>query len=152
MKTMNTFFCFSVEIMEFHTFYFQFDDSFKVGTIQISSIVSKWKQFRWNECNLAKNLWHELQIFFNSKLSLPSLDLQSALFGFYENPTKNYIPNNVLLIFKLTLYKHRQKSTPTLAKILKNIKDREFLERKCAVSENGISRHNDKWALIASLL
>ena len=109
-------------------------------------------QHLFYKCQLSKKLWHEIQNFFISKLSLPSLDLQSALFGFFDNPTNNYIPNNVLLIFKLTLYKHRKKSTPTLTKILKNLKDREFLERKCAVSENRISNHNDKWAPIALLL
>ena len=33
MKTINTFVCFSVETMQFYTFHFQFDDSFKVGTL-----------------------------------------------------------------------------------------------------------------------
>ena len=109
-------------------------------------------QHLFYECQFSKKLWDEIKNFFILKLSLPSLVLQSALFGFYDNPTKNYIANNILLIFKLTLYKNRKKSTPTLSKILKNIKDRELLERCCAASENRICMHNDKWAPIASLL
>ena len=36
MKTMNSFVCLCFEVMQFHTFHIQFDDSFKVGQNQIN--------------------------------------------------------------------------------------------------------------------
>ena len=76
------------------------------------------------ECYVTKRYWTQLQNFFKDKLNIPNLDLQSAVIGFI-NPGEILI-NNILLTFKMVLYKNRGKNL-RFEYIIKYIKMREKL-------------------------
>ena len=68
----------------------------------------------WN-CVYVKNLWQQLQLYFNDDFKLPDLTLQTAIFGFwnskdYDNEIFQLI-NHLLLIFKINIYKARDKKS-----------------------------------------
>ena len=60
-------------------------------------------------CVYVKNLWQQLQLYFNDDFKLPDLTLQTAIFGFWDS--KDYdneifqLINHLLLIFKINIYK-----------------------------------------------
>ena len=67
----------------------------------------------WN-CLYVKNLWQQLQLYFNDDFNLPDLTLQTAIFGFwnykdYDNEMLLLI-NHLLLIFKINIYQDREKN------------------------------------------
>ena len=70
------------------------------------------------ECYGLKCLWSDLVQFFQNNLILPSLTLHTSIIGFLDY-TNNYsifknnkcLSNHILLIFKLYVYKYREKSS-----------------------------------------
>ena len=63
------------------------------------------------ECTVSKSLWDQIKIYFNNTINIPDLTLQSAILGFFED--SNLALNNILLIYKLCLYRFRNKKHPT---------------------------------------
>ena len=62
------------------------------------------------ECTCVKQLWNHLRLFLTNDISFPILTPQTAIFGFI-NGTENSvykIKNDILLIFKLHVYKSRE--------------------------------------------
>ena len=88
------------------------------------------------------------------KTTLPSLDLQSAVLGFLDTSEKNnVILNNILLMFKITLYRNRSKNTINLRNVLNNLKNREKIERYLVFeNQNKLDFHMKKWGEIFDLL
>ena len=76
---------------------------------------------------------------------LPNLDPQSAFFGFLEG---NFIQNNILLIFKLSLYRYRKNAAISLERVLKGLKRREMHERVHAFEIGKTDHHNTKWGIL----
>ena len=78
----------------------------------------------WN-CVYVKNLWQQLQLYFNDDFKLPDLTLQTAIFGFwnskdYDNEIFQLI-NHLLLIFKINIYKAREKKCLNFQKLIVKI-------------------------------
>ena len=96
----------------------------------------------FSECKISISLWQQLKNHFLYKIPLPDLDPQSAFFGFLEG---NFLQNNILLIFKLALYRYRKNAAISLAHVLKGIKQREMHERIHASNTGKINHHNTKW-------
>ena len=96
----------------------------------------------FSECKHSISLWKQLQRHFCNNFLLPNIDPQSAFFGFING---DFIQNNILLVFKLSIYRYRNKPFQTLERILKYIKERELLERGYALTLGNISFHNKKW-------
>ena len=70
------------------------------------------------ECDPVQCLWSDLVQCFQNNLILPSLTRQTAVFGFLDYVTNASISennkclsNHILLIFKLYVYKSREKSS-----------------------------------------
>ena len=85
-------------------------------------------------------------------IQIPDLDLQSAILGFFEGKD-NLALNNILLIFKLCLYRFRNKKTPDLSLFVKNLRERESLERKIVFfNDNKIAFHNKKREFLTSMV
>ena len=57
-------------------------------------------------CNVSKNLWLQLKLFFGDDILHFDLSPQTALFGFTHTNDAN-IQNHLLLLFKLYLYRSR---------------------------------------------
>ena len=105
------------------------------------------------ECIVSKSLWNEITLFFNNKLDIPNLDLQSAILGFFDSRKDSLALNNILLIFKLCLYQFRDKKAPTFVIFLKNLREREYLERKIVfLNHNKLNFHNKKWEFLTTLV
>ena len=86
-------------------------------------------------------------------ITIPDLELQSAIFGFFDMGKDNLAINNVLLIFKLLLYRLRNKKIPTFQMFLNNLNERELLERRHVFSNVGkLDFHNKKWDFLKSVV
>ena len=59
-------------------------------------------------CNHTKILWETLKYYIQNNLDLPSLTSRSAIFGFTDSQSENFIIiNHLLLIFKYCNFKSR---------------------------------------------
>ena len=105
-------------------------------------------------CPVAKSLWRDLQQFFAVKINIPDLDLQSAVVGFLGDHISDIIfVNNILLMFKITLYRNRDKGSVTLRNVISNLKTREIIEKNIAGSnDNKLSYHSHKWRIFHDTL
>ena len=106
------------------------------------------------ECKNTKSLWLHVVHFFKDKISIPNLSVQSAIIGFLDLPKKDFVLLNIILLsFKITLYKHRNKHIPTLANIVNNISKREIIEKSYSIDDPRKRRyHVTKWQRVSSLL
>ena len=74
------------------------------------------------ECVRVSQLWSQLRIFFSTDLNLPLLTPQTAIFGFLVETDKCIfkITNHLLLIFKMYIYKSREKGSVDIISSLIN--------------------------------
>ena len=79
-------------------------------------------------CHVSEKVWSDLRNFLCPKLLIPPLDLQSAVIGFLELPDNNIFINNILLMYKITLYRNRANNTVTARNVLLNLINREKLK------------------------
>ena len=80
------------------------------------------------------------------------MDLQSAIIGFFDGKDDSAL-NNILLIFKLCLYRFRNKKIPDLNLFIKNLREREVLERKIVLfNDKKLAFHDNKWEFLTSML
>ena len=102
----------------------------------------------------AKTLWADLKNVFYPRLNVPILDLQSAVFGFLDTSDKhNLILNNILLMYKITLYRNRDKNNIHIRNVLSNLKSREKIEKAIVYgNKNKMVFHNKKWEIVSSIL
>ena len=98
-------------------------------------------------------IWKELQDYFKNYLTLPCLDLQSAIVGFFEK-THDYqiLINSILLTFKMLLYKNRESKCFNLTQVIKNIKSREKIESAIARESGKLLFHSRKWQILKDIL
>ena len=100
-------------------------------------------------CQYVRGLWGDVQLFFRSKLMLVELTPQSAILGWYEEKDKGILKNQILLIFKMIIYKDRDLGMCSLNRVLNKIKMVRSIEY-------GIKTNNeynkDKWESIRDLL
>ena len=84
-------------------------------------------------CFVAKELWNDLNPFFENHLSLCDLTPQTAFFGFTEKDLDDTIlQNHLLLVFKIYLYKSRSYGFVCLKSLLLEIKKINHLEKTIA--------------------
>ena len=105
------------------------------------------------DCTVSKSLWNDIILFFKNTLDIPILNLQSAILGFLDIQKDSLALNNILLIFKLCLYRFRDKKVPTFQIFLKNLRDRESLERGIVfLNLNKLHFHKKKWEFLTSMV
>ena len=75
------------------------------------------------ECIYVKQLWSHLRLFLTNDISLPILTPQTAIFGFISGIENNVykIKNHIVLIFKLHVYKSRERGTLELSRLINEI-------------------------------
>ena len=84
------------------------------------------------DCICVKQLWNHLRLFLTNDISLPILTSQIAIFGLISG-TENRIckfTNCILLIFKLYIYKSRERGTLELSRLINGKKKVKLLEKK----------------------
>ena len=94
-------------------------------------------------CPNVRNLWNQLKFYLAEDLTLPPQTLQAAVFGFSEKDnTENVILyNHLFLIFKLYVYRSREKGllnvmslVNQIIKIKKIEKENSLYSEKSAIS------------------
>ena len=74
------------------------------------------------ECLYVKELWELLKKKFISKILLPDLTPQSAILGWYQEESIGILENQILLIFKMMVYKDREMGRCSLNRVLNKLK------------------------------
>ena len=100
------------------------------------------------ECICVKQLWNHLRLFLTNDISLPILTPQTAIFGFINGIENSVykITNYILLIFKLHVYKSREKRILELSRLINEIKKVKLLEKKSAQNHiKKLEQYNIKW-------
>ena len=103
------------------------------------------------ECKITKRVWSQLQNYFASNLDIPNLNLQSAVVGYLDHPNKLFL-NNLLLTFKMVLYKYRNRKAISMNLIVKNMLARKQIEENIAREKNKIEYHDKKWKIFDDIL
>ena len=100
------------------------------------------------ECTCVKQLWNHLRLFLMNDISLPILTPQTAIFGFINRIENSVykITNHILLIFKLHVYKSRERGILELSRLINEIKKVKLLEKKSAQNHvRKLEQYNIKW-------
>ena len=99
------------------------------------------------ECNCTKYLWLQLNRHFRSDLTFPVLTLQTAILGLVNDFVSNiHLINHILLLFKLYIYKSRNKHRLNTNELLGNIVNIKKLEKMTAFGNaKKVAPHNKKW-------
>ena len=74
------------------------------------------------ECRNIISLWGHVQEFFRSKLVLSDLTPQSAILGWNQEDNFNILKNQILLIFKIIVYKDRDLGISNVNRIINKLK------------------------------
>ena len=99
------------------------------------------------ECNSTKYLWLQLNRHFHSGLTFPVLTPQTAILGLFNDSVSNMcLINNILLLFKLYIYKSRNKHRLNINDLLPNILKIKKLKKVTAFgNRKKIAAYNKKW-------
>ena len=84
------------------------------------------------ECIRVKKLGNHLKLFLTNDIFLPVLTPQTVLVGFINGIENNVYKtrNHILLIFKLYMYKSRERGTLELSRLINKKKKVKILEKK----------------------
>ena len=95
----------------------------------------------------SKQLWNHLRLFLINDISLPILMPQIAIFDFINRIKCNVskIIDHILLIFKLHLYKSKERNTLESSRLINEIKKRKLLEKTSAKNDaRKLEQYNNK--------
>ena len=82
------------------------------------------------ECNSTKSLWLQLNWHFHSDLRFPILTPQTSILDIFNDSVSNiHLINHILLLFKLYIYKSRNKHQLSMNELLANILNIKKLEK-----------------------
>ena len=95
------------------------------------------------ECDSIKRLWPDLVHYFQNSLVLPILTQQTAIVGFLDSANSDcyfkknkLLINHILLIFKLYVYRSREKQFIHINNLIAGIKSAPAIEKKIATSNS----------------
>ena len=95
------------------------------------------------ECDSIKCLWSDLVHFFQNSLVLPILTPQTAIFGLLDSTNSDYnletnklLINHILLIFKLYVYRSREKQFIHINSLIAEIKSPRVIQKEIATSNS----------------
>jgi hypothetical protein len=105
------------------------------------------------ECPVVINIWWQLQSFFSRRLILPVITPQSAFLVFLEESENKILINQILLCFKIAIFKARESGYCNLLRIVKKIKQVKVIEKIISAKDERKKVYNDhKWSVINDLL
>ena len=76
----------------------------------------------FSQCHFILNLWAQIKVYFSRSFNLPDITPQSAFLGFYNIDENKIIFNQLLLLFKIVIYKSREHRTCNLNKFINKVK------------------------------
>ena len=91
----------------------------------------------------------EVQTYFRSKIILSDLTPQSAILGWYNEKNLGTLKNQILLIFKMMVYKDRELGVCSLSRVLNKLKMVRAIEYGI---HTNIEYNRNKWEPIEDLL
>ena len=94
--------------------------------------TSQWNNSSLNECNITKEWWNRLDLFFNGGFHLLQILPQTAYFGFFNAYSKSLTLNHILLLFQSYLYSSRKKEKVTLRRLIRVIRKVKDIEKESA--------------------
>ena len=100
------------------------------------------------ECACVKQLWNHLRLLLTNNISLTILSPQTAIFGFINGVENSVykIANHILLIFKLHVYKSRERGILELSRLINEIKKVKLPRKKSAQNHvRKLEQYNIKW-------
>ena len=101
----------------------------------------------YSQCPIILNIWSQLKSYFSGTLILPPLTPQSAFLGFHTINENKIIINQILLTFKIVIYKSREGGFCNLLKIINKLKKTKLIEDAISVKDEHKKRYNDfKWS------
>ena len=112
------------------------------------------------ECDAVKCLWADLIQCFQINLILPTLTPKPAIFGILESASNNSIFKNnkvfishILLIFKLYVFKSREKKFINLNNLIAKIRKVKRIEKEIALT-NSVKTiaFTKKWLIINNII
>ena len=101
------------------------------------------------ECQFVIRLWNQIQSFFGSCLNLPEITPQSAILGWYQEEDRKILKNQILLTFKMVLYKDKELRRCSIDRVINKLKMVKTIEH--AISTNR-DYNTAKWDPIMELL
>jgi hypothetical protein len=81
------------------------------------------------ECRYVSGVWGQIQLFFRGKVVLADLSPQSAILGWYQDGELKILKNQILLIFKMVLYKDRELKYCGLERFLNKLRSIKSIEQ-----------------------
>ena len=106
----------------------------------------------FSQCSVTTNLWSEIRTFFSSLIALPELTPQSAFLGFYNVEEHKIITNQILLTFKMVIYKSRDSGACNFNKFLNKIKQIKLIEDTISRKHHAKLAYNErKWSVIRTI-
>ena len=107
------------------------------------NLCNKTPLHMFYECDSIKCLWSDLVQFFKNSLVLPTLTPQTAIFGFFDSTKSEYnfkknklLINHILLIFKLYVYRSREKQFIYINNLITEIRSAKAIEKEIAASNS----------------
>ena len=99
------------------------------------------------ECNSTKSLWLQLNRHFHSDLKFPELTPQTAIVSIFNDSVSDiHLINDILLLFKLYVYKSRSKHGLNINELLANILNIKKLDKVTAIGNvKKVAAYNKKW-------
>ena len=101
------------------------------------------------ECQYVKGVWGQIQLYFMNKLVLEDLNPQGAILGWYNEDNSGILKNQILLIFKMIVYKDRELGVCNINRVLNKLKMVKVIEKE--INKNNNFNRN-KWEPIGDLL
>ena len=112
------------------------------------------------ECDRIKCLWSDLAQCFQNNLILPTLTPQTAIFEFLDYTNNDSIfennkclSNHILLIFKLYVYKSREKKLININNLMAEIRKIKRIEKEIALTNSKKTiAFTRKWHIINNIV
>ena len=114
----------------------------------------------FHKCDCVKFLWSELVQCFQNTLLLPTLTLQTAILGILDSVSNNsffennkILINHILLIFKLYVYKSREKKFININNLIAEIRKVKRIEKEIALNNSmKTTAFRKKWHLTDNII
>ena len=107
------------------------------------NLCDKTRLHIFYECDSIKCLWSDLVQYFQNSLVLSTLTPQAAIFGFLYSTNSDYnfknnklLINHILPIFKLYVYRSREKQFIHINNLIAEIKGAKVIEKEIATSNS----------------
>ena len=101
------------------------------------------------ECSYVGGLWGQLQNFFEDYIHLGEITPQSAILGWQNEEVLGIIKNQILLIFKMVVYKYRDVGFCSLDMFINKLRMIKNIEHSISTNRDF---NNRKWNSIGDLL